>query len=106
MAVTPMPEVPPCTSSVSPSLNCPRANTLLHTVKYVSGKDAPSMALSPLGSGRHCAKGAAQYSANPPPYTNAQTMSPFLKPLSDKSPSTCSPATSNPGKSDAPGGTG
>src|SRR3569832_1307639 len=102
MAVTPMPEVPPCTSSVSPSLNCPRSNTMLHTVKYVSGKDAPSMALSPLGSGRHCAKGAAQYSAYPPPCTNAQTITPFLKPLSDKTPTTSTQTTTKPDKTDAP----
>src|SRR5256885_11134127 len=37
MAVTPMPLLPPCTSRVSPACKAPRSNTLLQTVKKVSG---------------------------------------------------------------------
>ena len=67
-AVTPMPLEPPCTSSVSfgppsPAPSAARWNTLLQTVKNVSGSDAASMSDSPAGTGRHCASGAAAYSA-------------------------------------------
>jgi hypothetical protein len=63
MAVTPMPLVPPWISSVSPACRRPRSNTLLQTVKKVSGRLAASTSLRPWGTGRHCATGATQYSA-------------------------------------------
>ena len=63
IAVTPMPLVPPCTSSVSPACRPPRWKTLDHTVKKVSGRPAASTSLHPAGTGRHCATGATQYSA-------------------------------------------
>ena len=37
IAVVPIPEVPPCTSNVSPLFSAPRSNTLCQTVKNVSG---------------------------------------------------------------------
>ena len=49
MAVTPMPLEPPCTSSVSPFCRRPRSNTLLQTVKKVSGSEAASTTLQPFG---------------------------------------------------------
>ncbi|MNV81913.1 hypothetical protein D3C71_1756100 [compost metagenome] len=63
IAVTPMPLLPPCTSSVSPGCSAPRWNTLLQTVKKVSGSEAASTSDRPRGTGRHCATGATQYSA-------------------------------------------
>ena len=47
-----MPEVPPCTSKVSPSASAQRSKTLLQTVKKFSGRDAPSSAVSTSGKGR------------------------------------------------------
>jgi len=58
MAVTPMPLEPPWINKVSPACKRPRSNTLLHTVKKVSGKEAASMSLKPWGTGRHWATGA------------------------------------------------
>lgn len=63
MAVTPIPLVPPCTNSVSPFCRRPRSNTLLQTVKNVSGKEAASASDKPWGTGRHCATGATHSSA-------------------------------------------
>ena len=42
MAVVPMPLEPPWTSSVSPGFSAPRSNTLVQTVKKVSGTAAAS----------------------------------------------------------------
>ncbi len=53
IAVTPMPLEPPWISSVSPGWSLTRSNTLLHTVKKVSGSEAASTSLRPLGTGRH-----------------------------------------------------
>jgi hypothetical protein len=63
MAVTPMPLLPPCTSSVSPAARPARMKTLDHTVKNVSGRPAASTALQPRGTGRHWATGAIARSA-------------------------------------------
>jgi hypothetical protein len=63
MAVTPMPLVPPWTMKVSPACRRPRSNTLLQTVKKVSGSEAASMSLRPLGTGRHWPTGATHSSA-------------------------------------------
>ena len=63
MAVTPMPLVPPCTNRVSPFCRRPRSNTLLQTVKKVSGNAAASSSDRPWGTGRHCATGATHSSA-------------------------------------------
>src|SRR5437773_2794519 len=52
IAATPMPLDPPCTRKDSPGLMAARSNTLLHTVKKVSGKDAASTGVMPLGIGR------------------------------------------------------
>jgi hypothetical protein len=41
----------------------PRSNTLVHTVKNVSGIAAAVAQSSPSGTGRHWAAGATQYSA-------------------------------------------
>ena len=58
IAVTPMPLVPPWISRVSPGCSRTRSNTLLHTVKKVSGSEAASTSLRPLGTGRHWPTGA------------------------------------------------
>ena len=63
IAVTPMPLFPPCTRKTSPACSRPRSNTLIHTVKKVSGRDAASMSESPAGTGRHCSTGATHQSA-------------------------------------------
>ncbi len=63
MAVVPIPLDPPCTSSDSPRASRPRSNTLVQTVKKVSGMPAASITLTDRGIGRHCGAGAAQYSA-------------------------------------------
>ena len=52
IAVVPMPEVPPCTSSVSPAFSAPRSKTLVQTVKKVSGIAAASTIVRPAGIGR------------------------------------------------------
>src|SRR5438046_10454589 len=52
IAATPMPLDPPCTRNDSPGLKAARSNTLLHTVKKVSGKEAASTGVMPLGIGR------------------------------------------------------
>ena len=59
IAVVPMPEVPPCTSSVSPAFSAPWPNTLAHTVKKVSGRAAASIADRAPGTGRTCGSGVA-----------------------------------------------
>jgi hypothetical protein len=41
-------------------LQSPRSNTLLQTVKKVSGKAAACTSLKPAGTGRHWSTGAAQ----------------------------------------------
>jgi hypothetical protein len=58
-----MPLDPPWTRKLSPAASRPRSKTLLHTVKKVSGSDAASIGVIPLGTGRHCGAGAVQYSA-------------------------------------------
>jgi hypothetical protein len=63
MAVTPMPLVPPCTSSQSPAARWARSNTLDHTVKKFSGSAADSTSLKPAGVGSIWPTGATQYSA-------------------------------------------
>jgi hypothetical protein len=50
-------------SPPSPAPSSARSNTLLHTVKNVSGNDAASMSVRPPGTGRHCGSGATAYSA-------------------------------------------
>src|SRR5690606_39761108 len=97
---------PPWTSKVSSPDNAPRSNTLVQTVKKVSGSAAASTSLKPSGIGRQLPAGATQYSAYPPPGVNAQTRSPIFSEVPARSPSTISPATSSPGKSEAPGGGG
>jgi hypothetical protein len=63
MAVVPMPLVPPWTSTVSPDLQPPRSNRLVHTVKQVSGRAAASIMFNPVGIGRHSGAAATAYSA-------------------------------------------
>ena len=63
MAAVPIPLLPPWTSSVSPACRPQRSNTLLHTVKKVSGKAAASTTESAAGRGNTCGAGATQYSA-------------------------------------------
>src|ERR1043165_4158484 len=99
-----MPLDPPCTRKLSPERNFPRSNTLLQTVKNVSGSDAASTNESPRGTGRHCTAGAVQYSAYPPPATNAQTRSPIFHSRSPGPIPATVPAISNPGVSETPGG--
>jgi hypothetical protein len=48
---------------VSPACRRPRSNTLVQTVKKVSGRAAASIIASLPGIGRHCGAGATQYSA-------------------------------------------
>jgi hypothetical protein len=50
-----------------PACSRPRSNTFVQTVKNVSGMAAAAIRSSPLGTGRHCGAGAAQYSAYPLP---------------------------------------
>src|SRR5262249_33588288 len=106
IAVTPIPEEPPCTRNDSPGERRPRSNTLLHTVKKVSGREAASTGLIPFGIGRHWGTGAVQYSASPPPVTSAVTVSPTRNCFTPSPSATTLPASSSPGMSDAPGGTG
>ena len=91
IAVTPMPLVPPCTSRVSPGCSRARSNTLLQTVKKVSGRLAASTSLRPCGHRQALGAGATQYSAYPPPATSAHTRSPSLKPAAPVA--AASPAT-------------
>ena len=63
MAITPIPDVPPCTSSVSPSARRPRSTTLAQTVKAVSGSEAACAMEKPAGTGSTCPAGAVTYSA-------------------------------------------
>src|SRR3977135_1485352 len=67
VAATPLPLDPPYTRTDSPRLRAARSNTLLHTVKKVSGKDAASTGVMPFGIGRHCGAGAGGESAEPAP---------------------------------------
>jgi len=52
IAVTPMPDVAPCTKRVSPAFSMPISNTFAQTVKTVSGRDAASAKLRDPGTGR------------------------------------------------------
>src|ERR1035437_2278172 len=106
IAVTPIPEEPPCTRKMSPCVRRARSKTFTQTVKKVSGSEAASTRDSPLGIGRHCGAGAVQYSAYPPPATSAQTSSPTRHWVTPTPSATMLPETSSPGISDAPGGGG
>src|ERR1700744_2706677 len=92
-----MPLEPPCTSKVSSPFKFPLSNTLLQTVKKVSGNEAASSKLNAPGMGKHCPSGIAQYSAYPPPVVRAQTLSPTSQRLTLLPVSVMMPATSNPG---------
>ena len=63
MAVTPMPLLPPCTSSVSPACSRAMWKTFCQTVKKVSGRLAACTMFRPCGTGRHWPAGAMQNSA-------------------------------------------
>ncbi len=52
IAAVPMPDEPPCTSSVSPAFRPPRSKVLYQTVKNVSGTAAASVIGRPAGTGR------------------------------------------------------
>src|SRR5436190_9804804 len=106
MAVVPMPLDPPWIRIDSPAARRPRSNTLVHTVKNVSGMAAAATRSRPRGTGRHCGAGATQYSAYPPPATSAQTASPSCHSDTEDPTPAIVPATSSPGMSDAPGGGG
>src|SRR3546814_19778308 len=71
-----MPPDPPCTSNRSPFCNPPRSNTLLQTVKKVSGKAAASLKDRFSGTGKHCSSRTQQYSAYTTPLTNAPPLLP------------------------------
>jgi hypothetical protein len=63
MAVVPMPLEPPCTSRLSPGASRARSNTLLQTVKKVSGTAAASIIEKPAGTGSTLPAGARQWLA-------------------------------------------
>ena len=63
IAVTPMPEVAPCTSSVSPAFSAPCSKTLAKTVNTVSGRPAAWMKSNPLGIGKAWRASTTAYSA-------------------------------------------
>src|SRR5213594_2817052 len=69
IAAVPIPDEPPCTSSVSPDLRPPRSKVLYQTVKNVSGTAAASVIGRLAGTGRQWLSCAGQYSAWPPPTT-------------------------------------
>ena len=54
IAVVPMPEVPPCTSTQSPLLTVARMNMFCQQVKNVSGMAAASTIESAGGTGSAC----------------------------------------------------
>src|SRR5262245_25497911 len=99
-----MPLLPPCTSRVSPGASLPRSNTLIQTVKNVSGSDAACIKLQPFGSGRQWPAGVTQNCAYPPPGVSAHTWSPIFHCVTPAPSATTAPLTSRPGKSEAPGG--
>jgi hypothetical protein len=59
IAIVPIPLVPPCTSTQSPSLAKPRSNRLVQTVKSVSGIAAASTSEKPSSTGSAVAAGAS-----------------------------------------------
>ena len=61
--MVPIPLVPPWTRTVSPALQPPRSNRLVHTVKTVSGSAAASSIEKPFGIGRHNSAAATAYPA-------------------------------------------
>ena len=63
IAVVPMPDEPPWTSSVSPAFNRPRSKVLCQTVKKVSGIAAAATSVRPGGTGSAWLSCAGQYSA-------------------------------------------
>ena len=60
IAVVPIPLVPPCINIVSSLDKFPLSNTLVHTVKKVSGIAAACINDNPLGMGKVCCIGALQ----------------------------------------------
>ncbi len=101
-----MPLEPPWMRIDSPAAKWPRSNTLVHTVKYVSGMPAARTISNPYGTGSACGAGALTYSAYPPPATKAHTWSPSCHCVTPWPTAAIVPATSSPGRSDAPGGGG
>ncbi len=61
IAMVPMPDEPPWTSSVSPGFSAPRSNTLCQTVISVSGNAPASCMVSEEGTVIACASCAMQY---------------------------------------------
>src|SRR4051812_11087075 len=101
-----MPLEPPWTSSVSPSRRRPKPNTLLHTVNMASGSDAAAIMSSDPGIGSTCPASTRQYSAQPPPWSSAQTASPSLNSVTPSPSAATVPDTSSPGYGGAPAGEG
>ena len=71
MAIVPMPELPPCTSRVSPGRSPASMKTFDHTVQVTSGSAAACTRSTPAGTGNSCPTGTATCSAYPPPESRA-----------------------------------
>ncbi len=109
----PMPLEPPCTSNVSfgppsPAPRCARSNPLLHTVKkFPAAKPLryPRAPWAPADIGRAAPPHIRRNRPQPAAHTHdRQSSRPNGLCFSSSVPPTISPATSSPGRSDAPGG--
>ncbi len=63
IAIVPMPDDPPCTSSVSPGCRLAMRKTFDHTVQTTSGSAAASTSDTPSGTGSSCPEGTRTSSA-------------------------------------------
>src|SRR3954469_11381795 len=101
-----MPLEPPCTSNVSPGCKRPNTKTLLHTVNIASGSAAAWIMSSEPGIGNTWPASTRQYSAYPPPASNAHTESPTLNSVTPSPSAAIVPDTSSPGYDGTPAGDG
>ena len=98
IAVVPMPDEPPCTSSVSPAFSPPRSNTLCQTVKKVSGSAAGLGQVKPAGTGSALLSCTDAIFGIAAAGDSAQTWSPSFQRVDAGPSAATSPATSRPGQ--------
>jgi hypothetical protein len=106
IAIVPIPDAPPCTSSHSRFERCAAMKTFDQTVAVVSGSAAALTRSTPSGTDRTWGAGTATFAAYPPPASRAHTWSPTDHVVTSEPTSETTPEHSMPRMPGAPGGGG
>ena len=106
MAIVPIPDEPPWTSSHCPGASPADMKTFDHTVQATSGSAAASTSDTPAGTGSSWPAGTATRAAYPPPESSAQAWSPTAQPVTFAPTAATRPLHSSPRYAGAPGGGG